>query len=98
MCEMGTTRRAESVSPIASDGISALSPLPSPLRRAIAHLLSQLAIGHSPARGGIKHCDGLPERWSLREPHGARDDALADPIGKVQPDLVGYLNGKAGPG
>src|SRR5271163_66536 len=81
--EIGTTLRSESVSPVASLGMRALRPLPRPLRRAIAHLLGQLAVGHGAPRGRIKHRDGLPERRRLGEADCARDDSAADPLGEV---------------
>src|ERR1700683_1579545 len=97
MCEIGTTRSRESDSPVASPGIRALRPLPSPLRRAIAHLLGQLAVGHGTPRGRIKRCDGLPEGGRLGEADRARDHRAADAIGEVLAHLVGDVDREPGP-
>src|SRR5580692_4538926 len=97
MWEIGTTRRIESDSPTASLGMRALSPLPSPLRRAIAHLLSQLAVRHGASRGRIENRDGLPERRGLREAHRPGDHNPADALREVLPYLVGHVDGETGP-
>src|SRR5690606_29084128 len=76
MDDTGTSRRAEvspPTTPLASGGMSAPSPLPSPLRRATAHLLGQLAVGDGAPRGRIERDDGLPERRSFGQPDRAGD-------------------------
>src|SRR6516164_9447567 len=80
MWEIGTTRSKESDSPTASPGIRALRPLPSPLRRAIAHLLGQLAVGDGAPRGRIEHRDGLPEGGCLGQADRPREHHPAHPL------------------
>src|SRR4029079_3650130 len=53
---------------VTSEGIRAPRPLPSPLRRATAHLLGQLAVGDGPPRGRIACRDRLPVRGRLGQP------------------------------
>src|ERR1700761_2108374 len=98
MCEIGTTLSRELVSPVDSLGIRALRPLPRPLRRAIAHLLRQLAVCHGTPRGRIEHRDGLPKGGRFGETDRARDHRAAHPLGKVLSDLVGHIHREPGPG
>src|SRR5437763_439189 len=72
----GIWRYADSLSPGAG-GISAPSPLPSPLRRPTAHLLGQLAVGNGTPRGRVEHGHRLPEGGRLGQPHRPRAEAAA---------------------
>src|SRR3954464_6609799 len=57
-----------------SDGISAPSPLPSPLPRATSDLPCQFPVGDGPPRGWIECRDRLPVGGRLREPYRAGHD------------------------
>src|SRR5579875_1021509 len=91
MLEMGTSRSALPAPAETSVGISAPRPLPSPLRRAIAHLLCKLSIGDRPARGGVEDGDGLPERRRLRQADRAGDHDAAHLLAEVLADLGGHV-------
>ena len=69
-------------------GMRAPRPLPSPLRRATAHLLGQLPVGDGAPRGRIERDDRLPERRRLGEPHRAGDDVAADLVAEVLAHLL----------
>ena len=75
-------------------GSATLSPLPSPLRRAIAHLLGQFPVGDGASRGGIEHRDGLAEGRRLGQPNSPGDDAAAHLVGEVLPYLVGHIDAR----
>src|SRR3954471_4794729 len=66
-----------------SEGISAPSPLPSPLRRATTDLLRQLAVGDGAARGRIECGDGLSVGRCLGQPDGPRHDRATDLVAEV---------------
>src|SRR3954447_7221235 len=93
MEETGSWRYADSLSPGAG-GMSAPSPLPSPLRRPTAYLLGQLAVGEGAPRGRVEDDDRLPERGGFGETHGPRDDGPAHRVAEVVPDLPGHLLGQ----
>src|SRR3954471_2609090 len=97
MEETGSWRYADSLSPDAA-GISAPKPLPSPLRRPTAYLLSQLAVRNRTPRGRIEHNHGLPERGRLRKADGPRHDAPADGGAEMLPYFPGHLLGQPGAG
>src|SRR5207302_5161257 len=91
MAETGTSRNADGAAPVtavASGGISAPSPLPSPLRRATAHLLGQLAVGNGATRGRIERDDRLAVGRCLREPDRTGHDVAAHLVAEVVPHLL----------
>src|SRR3954453_16607377 len=98
MEETGTSRSAEGGAPaavaVASGGISAPSPLPSPLRRATAHLLGQLAVGNGATRGRIERNDRLAVGRGLREPDRAGHDVATHLVAEVVPHLLHHLVGE----
>src|SRR5919202_5014583 len=68
--ETGMSRNADG-SASALGGMRAPSPLPSPTRRATAHLLGQLPVRERPTGRGVEDEDGLAERRRLRQADGA---------------------------
>src|SRR3954452_8579816 len=79
-------------------GMSAPSPLPSPPRRATAHLFRQFPVGLRASRCGVEHDDRLAERRRLGEPDGTGHDRLVDPGAEVLTHLGLDLIGETGPG
>src|SRR5687767_4510364 len=75
-------------------GMSELSPLPSPLRRDIVHLLGHIAVGKGAARTGIERDDRLAERRRLRQPDRPRDDGAQHLVAEVVADLADDLIGE----
>src|SRR3546814_5401994 len=69
----GTSLSPVPASPVMSVGIRAPRPLPSPLRRATAHLLGQFPVGNGAPGARIERDDRLPEGRCLREPDRARE-------------------------
>src|SRR5947209_7012909 len=77
-------------------GMRAPRPLPSPPRRATAHLLGQLPVCGGAPGGRIEHDDGLPERRRLREAHSAGHHRPAHLRSEVLAYLADDLVAEAG--
>ena len=84
----GPAASVDSTSATSAVGISAPRPLPSPLRRATAHLLGQLPIGDGAPRARIERDDRLTERRCLGQADRPGDDVATHPVAEVLADLV----------